>query len=112
MAIPETAVAAVQRFCDERVPPQALHQVRLEVQVGPTALTIVERRAPWRPDYGPEWSTFPIARFRYTARTKLWTLYWRDRNLAFRLYDLVGPSRSIEVLLTAVDIDPTCIFWG
>ena len=61
---------------------------------------------------GPEWSSSPIARLRYAARTKLWTLYWRDRNLAFHLYDLAGPSRSIDALLAAVEIDPTCIFWG
>jgi hypothetical protein len=52
----------------------------------PRHLTIIERRAPWREDYGPQWSSFPIARLRYTAANKIWTLYWRDHNLRFHLY--------------------------
>jgi hypothetical protein len=43
--IPETDLARAKRFCDQRVPAEALHQVRLEFEVGPSAITIVERRA-------------------------------------------------------------------
>jgi hypothetical protein len=39
-------------------------------------------------------------------------LYWRDRNLRFHIYDLLAPSRRVEDLLTEIDRDPTCIFWG
>jgi Protein of unknown function (DUF3024). len=54
----------------------------------------------------------PVARLRYTASTRRWTLYWRDRNLRFHLYDRLPPSPSVEVLLGEIDSDPTCIFWG
>lgn len=110
--MPEIAVAKVRRFCDQRVPPEALHQVRLEVDVNATSITIVERRAPWRPNYGPEWTRFPIARMRYTAKTKLWTLYWRDRNLRFHRYDPLPPTPSIDEVIHEIARDPTCIFWG
>ncbi|MGH2721145.1 MAG: DUF3024 domain-containing protein, partial [Actinomycetota bacterium] len=99
MAVPDIAVAQVRRYCTDRVPPDALHQVRLEVEVDASGITIVERRAPWRDEYGPEWSRLPIARLRWTASTKRWTLYWRDRNLCFHRYDLVPPSPSVEPLL-------------
>ena len=112
MPIPETDLARVKHFCGQRVPAEALHQVRLEVELGPGAITIVERRAPWRSGYGAEWTRLPIARFRYSATTKLWTLYWRDRNLRFHVYDRVAPNRSVEALLAEVDRDPTRIFWG
>ena len=56
--------------------------------------------------------SFPIARLHYTATTKTWTLYWRDRNLKFHRYDLLDPSPCIEDLLTELDRDPTAIFWG
>jgi hypothetical protein len=59
------------------------------------AATIVERRAPWREDFGPEW-----------------TLYWSDRNGRWHLYDLIDPTDDVRVLLNEVDRDPTCIFWG
>ena len=96
MALPELDVARVQRWCAARVPEHARHQVRVECEAAPRHLTIVERRAPWREDFGPEWTAFPIARLRYTAADKSWTLYWRDRNLRFHLYEPMAPSHRVE----------------
>ncbi len=112
MALPGLDVAVIRHFCEQRVPPHALHQVRLEADVSATAVTIVERRAPWREDYGPEWTSSGVARFRYVAKHRHWILYWRDRNQRWRKYDLVAPSSDILTLLGEVDRDPTCIFWG
>jgi Protein of unknown function (DUF3024) len=98
--------------CAARVPEHARHQVRVECQIAPRHLTIVERRAPWREDFGPDWTRFPIARLRYSAAGKSWTLYWRDRNLPFHLYDLLAPSNRVDDLLNEIDRDPICIFWG
>ena len=112
MPLPELDVARVQRWCAARVPVHARDEVRVECEIAPRHVTIVERRVPWGPDSGPEWTIFPIARLRYTATTKGWTLYWRDRNLRFHLYDQVAPSSSVAVLLDEIDKDPTCIFWG
>jgi len=112
MALPQLDVARVQRWCAARVPEHAHHQLRVECQIALRHLTITERRAPWREESGPEWTSFPIARLRYTAANKSWTLYWRDRNLRFHLYDLLEPSHQVDDLLTELDRDPTCIFWG
>ena len=112
MAMPELDVARVRRWCAEQVPKHALHQVRVECQVAARHLTIVERRAPWRENLGPEWTTFPIARLRDTPKDKTWTLYWRDRNLRFHIYDLIAPSNHVQDLLAEIDRDPTCNFWG
>ena len=49
---------------------------------------------------------------RYTAADRSWTLYWRDRHLRFHVYDPLAPSHRVEDLLTEIDRDPTCIFWG
>ena len=87
LALPELDVARVRRWCAARVPEHARHQVRVECEIAPRHLTILERRAPWHEDLGPEWTTLPIARLRYTAADKSWTLYWRDRNLRFHNYD-------------------------
>src|SRR3712207_109512 len=109
--LPELDVVRVQRWCAERVPERARHQVRVECDVAPGHLTIVECRAPWQGG-DAEWTRFPIARLRYTKVSKTWTLYWRDRNLCFHRYDRIGPAAGVEELLTEVDRDPTCIFWG
>jgi hypothetical protein len=94
------------------VPEQVRDQVRVEVDVAERHLTIVECRPLWREESGRDWTRFPIARLRYTKATRLWTLYWRDRNLRFHEYDLVPPAASVEDLLAQVDRDPTAIFWG
>jgi hypothetical protein len=112
VAPPELDVARVQRWCVARVPEHARHQVRVECDVAPRHLTIVERRAPWRENLGPAWTSFPIARLRYTAATRSWTLYWRDRNLRFHIYDRLAPSPRVDDLLNEIDRDPTAIFWG
>jgi len=62
MALPGLDVAAVRHFCEQSVPPHALHQVRIEADISPTAVTTVEVRAPWREDYGPAWTRGGVAR--------------------------------------------------
>ena len=97
---------------NERLPERARGQIRYELDVDPRSVTILECRPPWKAEYGPEWTRFPIARLRYTAARKEWSIYWRDRNLKFHLYDLFDPTPTIQAALDEVEQDPTCIFWG
>jgi len=112
MVLPNPDVTRAQQWCAARVPEHARHQVRVECELAVRHLTIVERRAPWHEEFGPEWTSLPIARLRYTTATKVWTLCWRDRNLRFHAYDVLPPSPRVEDLLTEIDRDPTGIFWG
>lgn len=114
--LPETDVARVKRWAQARndeLPERAVGLIRFEIDVGDRALTIRECRPPWRDD-DPDrpWTRRGVARLRYTQKRREWTLYWCDRNLKFRLYDLVDPTPNVEALLAEVDADPTCIFWG
>ena len=60
----------------------------------------------------PPATSFPIARLRYTAADRSWTLYWRDRNLRSTSTTCSHPSSRVDDLLSEIDRDPTCIFWG
>ncbi|MGH2795799.1 MAG: DUF3024 domain-containing protein [Actinomycetota bacterium] len=40
---------------------------------------------------------------RYTKSRKTWTLYWRDRNLRWHVYDRVPPASDVEPLLAEID---------
>ena len=110
--LPELDVARVRRWCEQRVPEHVRDQVQVECDVGPRHLTIVECRPPWRKDMGAEGTRFPIARLRYAKAAGQWSLYWRDRNLRFHVYDRIKPSPHIDDLLQEIDRDPTAIFWG
>jgi hypothetical protein len=53
-----------------------------------------------------------MARLRFTMKKGEWSLYWRDRNLAFHRYDRFAPSPFVGDLLDEIEADPTAIFWG
>lgn len=110
--LPEADVARVRELCATRVPDHARHQVRVELDEGRQALTVIECRPPWREDYGPEWTRSPIARLGYVGTTRLWTLYYRRHTGRWERYPLLTPTRLIGELIDEIDRDPICIFWG
>jgi len=61
----ETALAAVEVFCESRVPEQHRDEVRLEGARRGNTITILERRAPWNRDLiGPDWTSVEVAQLR------------------------------------------------
>ena len=108
----EADIAKVRELCEARVPPDAREHVRVELERERQAVTIVEHRPPWREDDGPEWSRSPIARLRYVASTRLWTLYYHRHTGRWERYPLLGPSRRLVDLLREIAEDPICVFWG
>lgn len=106
----ETDVARVRRWCRDRVPDHLHDQVRVEVDIAARHLTIMECRPAWNAN--GEWTRLPVARLRFTRATGLWSLYWQDRNERFHLYDRVGASERLSVLLEEIERDPAAIFWG
>ncbi len=112
MSLPTLDVAAARHYCEQRVPPHAIDDVRVELEESRGAITIVELRPPWREDFGPEWTSLAIARFRWSKSAGVWTLYWRDQDERWHRYEPIGSTSSIGPLLDEVDRDPTGIFWG
>ena len=110
--LPKADVARIRTLCDQRVPDDAQDQVRIEVEEDRQAVTILECRPPWREDHGPEWTRSPIARLRYVASTRRWTLYYRRHTGRWERYPLLGSTSRFDELLTEIDQDPICIFWG
>jgi hypothetical protein len=115
MAIPEKDLECIRRFVDDEnsiIPPDAKDQLRIELELGRGAVTIVECRPPWNPESSSEWTRQPVARLRFTRLGSVWSLYWPDRNSKFHLYDRVPPTAKIDRFLAEIKDDPTCIFWG
>jgi hypothetical protein len=46
MSLPKLDVAILRHYSEQRVPPDAIDQVRVELEVSRGAVTIVERRPP------------------------------------------------------------------
>jgi hypothetical protein len=114
VTLPQSDVARVRRWVEAQNDRMAdvADQLRIDVDVDPRAITIVECRPTSREDFGPEWARQEIARLRYTRSTGTWALYWPDRNSQFHAYDGVDPTPDVEQLLAEIDADPDGIFWG
>jgi hypothetical protein len=116
VTIPEdirsSAVDQVGRFCNERIPADLRDQVRLECSLRGPAITIIERRPPWNPDFGPEWTASNVAQLRYDRERRTWSLRWRGSDGRWHSYDRTKPSPELGPLLAEIDADPTGIFWG
>jgi hypothetical protein len=111
-SVKETALNQVEAFCESAVPAAAREEVRLEYRVWGNAITIRERRPPWHPGLGPDWTSMKIAQLRYDPDSATWSLYCCDRNERWFLYLDSEPSRDVAPLLAEIDADPTGIFFG
>jgi hypothetical protein len=110
MALPELDVAQVQRWCAVRCPSTPATKSASNAR-SPQDISRSSSGAPPGARTSGQ-NGRPIARLRYTAAEKTWTLYWRNRNLRFHTYEPLAPSHRVEDLLTEIDRDPACIFWG
>ena len=100
--VPDFDVARIRRYAEDRVPERARHQVRNDVVVSGTTVTIVERRAPWRPDDTRQWTSFPIAQLRWNPGAATWTLYWRDRDIRWHRFPGTPSAGDVGVLLAEI----------
>ena len=114
MALPEVDITRARHWVEARIAGigELIDEMRVEMDVTPRAITILECRPAWREAYGPGWTRQEIARLRYSASTSTWTLYWPDRDSDFHRYEGLMPTPNLHHLLDEVDADPTCIFWG
>jgi hypothetical protein len=85
-AIPDTAVAAIRRYGENKIPANHRAEVRVEYGVRGKSVTIYECRPPWHPNLGP--------------------------GCRWHFYGMTGPTPKLDELITEIDQDPTGIFWG
>ena len=110
--VPDIALAAIRRYCENKIPAKHRDEIRVECDVRGNNVTIYECRPPWHPNLGPDWSRQPVAQLRYQPDDYQWRLYSADRNSRWHYYDLSEPTTQVEELLAEIDDDPTGIFWG
>lgn len=111
MAVSETDLALIADWCDQKVPEDKKDRIRIEHEVTNRHVDILECHPPWA-EWMNGWTQHPIARLRYTTSTGLWSIYWRDRNLKFHLYDHFRPTPNIRKVLAFLDSTKDPIFWG
>ena len=100
----------LEPFCENRIPPHVRDKVRLKFSFRGESVSLFEER-PYFQDPS-QWTSSPIAQFRFNSEDKTWSLYYPDRNSKWHSYERAKPSRQFTHLLRAVEHDPTGIFWG
>lgn len=102
------AEKVLSEYCARRTNPEVRDQLEIVYRLEGDCACVAERR--------PDWMNASIvrdhdvAKFRFVMKDRAWTLYWRDRNLAWHRFPDRAPTREIGELLAIVDSDP--IFYG
>lgn len=112
MAIPEdvraAAEAALAEFC--RSHSSADVAERYEYEIAENAALLIQKRPSFM--NASEWTSRPVAKFRYSEGKGMWTLYWADRDERWRRVSSAPAAAKIESLLAAIIADPSGVFWG
>jgi hypothetical protein len=108
--VASVAEAALRDFCTHHSSPAIADQVRYAYEInGLTALLLEQRPGFMNPS---EWSSFPVAKFRYALAKRQWSLYWADSNDRWRRLTNVPPTDDIRKLIQVVADDPLSVFLG
>lgn len=100
----------VGNMCNRRSPVHLSDQLRTVYVVKGHDVTVYEERPRW--NNPQEWSSEGIAKFKYTRKQNVWTLYWMRQDLKWHLYEPFSESTTIERLVAEVDKDPYGAFFG
>lgn len=97
-------------LCKPDPRPDVSRQLRFGYRHDGPAVVYFAARPDWRG--GPEWIEHPIAKFRFTKRTGLWSLYCQHSDLQWHGYQPLPHASSLAELVAEVERDPTGIFHG
>lgn len=113
MAISEMDRKRIDAWCAARIPAGLMSEIRIEAKFRGNSVSIVDRRPPFHPSHGAEWSETRIAKLTWDPPRNSWELFAIDRNNRLLPY-----SQQFEIgrllidVLAEIDGDPTAIFWG
>lgn len=114
MVIPQEeltyAITVLEEFCEQRTPLVVRDQVALQFRIEGQSIILYERRPHFQDPR--EWVENLVAKFRYWKQRDEWSLYWRDRNAKWHLFEPLESAKELQVLIDEVARDRTAIFFG
>jgi hypothetical protein len=108
----DPAKSLIATYCATRVPAEHDDELKIEYVARGSTITLYECRPPWQKETGSDWTRARICTFEWDPKTRLWTLYARDRNDRRAEYPFVEPAPDLAPLIRELDDDPTGTFWG
>jgi Protein of unknown function (DUF3024) len=104
------AEIAFADFCRQQSSAAVADQQRYEYELSDNAALLIGRRPAFLSHL--EWTSVPVAKFRYSPARHVWSLYWPDTNERWHRLSSVKAAGDIRVLLKAVASDTSGVFWG
>jgi hypothetical protein len=99
-SLPETDLARISRWVErenERIPPDARDQVRVEADFDERSVTILECRPPWDPErVGPEWTRVPVPGFATRGHARSGPCTGRIGTLGSTSTTLLSPRPTLK----------------
>ena len=113
MAIPppirEDAETALADFCRDHSAGPVADQLRYTYAFAANAALLIEQRPSFMNP--ADWTSRPMAKFRYSEARNEWSLYWSDNSERWHKVPEVKAAKDIRVLLKVVLSDPVGVFW-
>jgi len=98
------------KMCERRSPAQFRDELRTIFEVKGHDVTVYEERPRW--DNPQQWSSHPVAKFKYIRKDNVWKLYWMRSDMKWHLYPMPRGTKTLEALVKEVDSDPQGAFFG
>lgn len=103
------AESALRAFCESHSSSDVAQQ-RYTYEFGSNAVVLIEQRPSFM--NAAEWTSRPLAKFRYSEARDRWSLYWTDNNERWHMVTGVKGAKDLRTLLDVVVKDPLGVFWG
>jgi hypothetical protein len=105
-----SAEAALDRFCAEHSSEVGGDRQQYIYEFETNAVILIEQRAAFV--NASNWTSKPIAKFRYSEARNNWSLYWSESGGRWQRVANVEAAKDIQVLLDVVVKDPLGVFWS
>jgi hypothetical protein len=100
----------IGKMCKRRSPAHLCDQLRMAFEVKGYDVTVYEERPRW--NNPQQWSSLPVAKFKYIRKDNVWKLYWMRQDMKWHSYEMPRGTRTLEALVEEVDTDPHGAFFG
>lgn len=115
MAIPPdvraNAEGALGEWCEKHSSTDVADRLRYTYDFEANSAFLVEQRPSFM--NASEWSSRPVAKFRYSPAKGVWSLYWADRATdRWHRHSGKATAADIRTLLDTVATDPAGVFWA
>jgi len=106
----QLAIMQMEKYCKNRIPEHAQHQVKSKYALEDNTITLMESRI--KCNDASVWVDIPIAKMKYEVKSMTWKLYCIMANAKWVAYDALEPQKDLQECIDEIELDPIYVFGG